>query len=61
MVWYPLWTGETAWSAAASDVRTTAAALIAPVESLPGGGERVQLYRALQDVTIAAKDTLTEE
>ena len=40
-------------SAAASDVRTIAAALIAPVDSPPGDGERVQLYRAVQDVQSA--------
>ena len=37
-------------SAAAADVQTIAAALIAPVDSPPSGGERVQLYRAVQDV-----------
>ena len=46
-------------SAAAADVQTIAAALIAAINSLPSGAERVQLYRAVQDVTMAAKDTLT--
>ena len=40
-------------------MQTVAAALIAVINSLPSGAERVQLYRAVQDVTIAAKDTLT--
>ena len=35
------------------------AALIAVIHSLPSGGERVQPYRAMQNVTIAAKYTLT--
>ena len=42
-----------------ADVQTIAAALIAPIDSPPSGGERVQLYRTVQDVTIVAKDTLT--
>ena len=42
-------------SAAAADVQTIAAALIAPVDSPPSGGERVQLYRAVQDVQSAAR------
>ena len=46
-------------SAAATDVQTIDTALIAAINSLPSGGERVQLYRTVQDVTIAAKDTLT--
>ena len=46
-------------SAAAADVQTIAATLSAVINSLPSGGERVQLYRAVQDVAIAAKDTLT--
>ena len=46
-------------SAAAADVQTIAAALIAVINSLPSGVECVQLYRAVQNVTIAAKDTLT--
>ena len=37
-------------SAAAADVQTIAAALIAVIDSLLSGGERVQLYRAVQDV-----------
>ena len=40
-------------SAAAADVQTIAAALIAVANSLPNGGERVQLYRAMQDVQSA--------
>ena len=46
-------------SAEAADVQTIAAVLIAVINSLPRGVERVQLYRAVQNVTIAAKDTLT--
>ena len=45
-------------SAEATDVQTIAAALIALIDSLPNGVERVQFYRAVQDVTIAARDTL---
>ena len=37
-------------SVAATDVRTIAAALIAVINSLPSGVERVQLYRAVQHV-----------
>ena len=40
-------------STAAADVQTIAAALIAVINSLPSGGERVQLYRAVQDVQLA--------
>ena len=40
-------------SAAAADVQMIAAALIAVINSLPGGGEHVQLYRAVQDVQSA--------
>ena len=40
-------------SAAAADAQTIAAALIAVINSLPSGGERVQLYRAVQDVQSA--------
>ena len=36
-------------SAAAADVQTIAAALIAVIDSPPSGGERVQLYRAVVD------------
>ena len=42
-------------SAAAADVRTIAAALIALIDSPPSDGERVQLYRAVQDVQSAAR------
>ena len=42
-------------SAAAADVQTITAALIAPVHSPPGDGERVQLCRAVQDVQSAAR------
>ena len=45
--------------AAAVDVQTIAAALIALIYSLASGIKRVQHYRAVQDVTIAAKHTLT--
>ena len=37
-------------SAAAADMQTIAAVLIAVINSPPSGGERVQLYRAVQDV-----------
>ena len=37
-------------SAAAADVQTIAAALIAVIDSPPSGGECVRLYRAVQDV-----------
>ena len=40
-------------SAAASGVQTIATALIAVINSLPNGGERVQLYRAVQNVQSA--------
>ena len=40
-------------SAATADVQTIAAALIALINSLPSGIERVQLYRAVQDVQSA--------
>ena len=40
-------------SAAAADVQTRAAALIAPIDSPPSGGECVRLYRAVQDVQSA--------
>ena len=40
-------------SAAAADVQTIAAVLIAVINSLPSGGERVQLYRAVQHVQSA--------
>ena len=40
-------------SAAAADVQTIAAALIAVINSLPSGAECVQLYRAVQDVRSA--------
>ena len=40
-------------SAAAADVQTIAAALIAVINSLSSGGERVQLYRAVQNVQSA--------
>ena len=40
-------------SAAAADVQTIAAALIAVINSLPSGGERIQLYLAVQDVQSA--------
>ena len=40
-------------SAAVADVQTIAAALIAVIDSLPSGGERVQLYQAGQDVQSA--------
>ena len=40
-------------SAAASDVQTIDAALIALIDSLSGGGERVQRYRAVQVVQSA--------
>ena len=40
-------------SIAAADVQTIAAALIAAIHSLPSGGERVQLYLAVQDVQSA--------
>ena len=40
-------------SAAAADVQTIAAALIALIDSLPSGGKRVQHYRAVQDVQSA--------
>ena len=46
-------------STAAADAQTIAAVLIALIDLLPSCVERVQLYRAVQDVTIAAKDTLT--
>ena len=46
-------------SVAAADVQTIAAALIAVINSLPSGGKRIQYYRAVQDMAIAAKDTLT--
>ena len=46
-------------SAAAADMQTIAAALIALIDLLPSCVERVQLYRAVQDVTIATKNTLT--
>ena len=42
-----------------ANVQMIAAALIALIDSLPSGVECVQHYRAVQDVTIAAKDTLT--
>ena len=42
-------------SAAAADVQTITAALIAPVHSPPSDGERVQLYRAVQYVQSAAR------
>ncbi len=42
-------------SAAAADVQTITAALVAAINSLPGGVERVQLYRAVQDVQSAAR------
>ena len=42
-------------SAAATDVQTIAAALIALIDSLPNGVERVQFYRAVQDVQSAAR------
>ena len=42
-------------STAAADVQTIAAALIAPVDSPPGGGERIRHYRAVQDVQSAAR------
>ena len=40
-------------SAAASGVQTIATALIAVINSLPNGGERVQLYRAVQNAQSA--------
>ena len=40
-------------SAAAVDVQTIVAALIAVINSLPSGNERVQFYRAAQDVQSA--------
>ena len=36
-----------------ADVQTIAAALIAVINSLPGRGEHIQLYRAVQDVQSA--------
>ena len=38
-----------------ADVQTIAAALIALIDSLPGGGERVRRYRAVQDVPSVAQ------
>ena len=40
-------------SVAAAEVQTIAAALIAVINSLPSDGERVQLYRAMQNVRSA--------
>ena len=40
-------------SAAATDVQKIVAALIAVINSLPSGSERVQLYRAAQNVQSA--------
>ena len=40
---------ERLWSTTAADGQTITAALIAVIDSLSSGSERVQLYRAVQD------------